>query len=987
MGVIIMTNLYLQNIVQSIADDSLPANWQDFDFVTFSESKKLFDFQQNALRNALKALHLFYKEKQANKAALFELYHDNGLLEDLSYTTKKDSKTLKYLEEYSDDYPEKNGKISFEYFINRMSFWMATGSGKTLVIVKLIEMLGELIDRGLLPEKDILFLTYRDDLLDQFKVHVDEFNSYHSDVKINLKNLKEYEAVKRANPIPFARNEITVFYYRSDLITDQGKEKQVDFRTYDNHGNWFIILDEAHKGDREESKRQMFYNILSRNGFLFNFSATFTDDRDFATCVYNYNLAEYVKNGYGKHVYLSSEDITPFRKNDDFTEIQKQKIILKILILHTIIKMHHEQIKQYDVYHNPLILTLVNSVNTEDSDLELFFKELADFAKNPTDSVLFNQAKNEVINEIASNIQTLFDDEDIEFNADIVKSVNESDVLQYVFNAPTNGNVEVLKLPGNKQELIFKLATSDKPFALIKIGDISEWLKNKLSGYTIIESFDNESYFKNINDDDSDINILMGSRSFYEGWDSNRPNIILFINIGTGTDARKFVLQSTGRGVRIQPVKDKRQRLIFLHNSGQIDKKLFHAVKGYYKPLETLFVFGTNAANLREIVETLKAEKKDESIGYLFDINPEIDKKKMELLIPVYKDSIEIIANQKEPQKFEINENDYRLVKNYFNLIGDKIAAIKFNPSITVLRKMKDAFNGQCMRYFLFNDTTSINNPELLLKKIFYHFDQTLKEFEKFKTLENEIIHFKHISVGLDHVEKLEEVIQKVKNYPYKEAEIQKLKEEFGKDKDLDKYTSQIENLNKNFITEEKLSCWGDQLEIKYLQNHYYIPVILSESEKIDYINHIIKVPGEVRFIEQLEKYLDNPDNVFNQFDWWMFSKIDETLDEVYIPYYNPALNKIAKFKPDFIFWLNRGSRYLILFVDPKGTAYTSYQHKVEGYKNMFKDKVFRCGEYEISVFLQLYTKNIADVGEEYREYWFDNFTEVAKKINEFQSR
>jgi len=41
------------------------------------------------LRNALKALHLFYKEKQANKAALFELYQDNGLLEDFSYTTKK----------------------------------------------------------------------------------------------------------------------------------------------------------------------------------------------------------------------------------------------------------------------------------------------------------------------------------------------------------------------------------------------------------------------------------------------------------------------------------------------------------------------------------------------------------------------------------------------------------------------------------------------------------------------------------------------------------------------------------------------------------------------------------------------------------------------------------------------------------------------------------------------------------------------------------
>lgn len=981
-GVIIMTNLYLQNIVQSIADDSLPANWQDFDFVTFSESKKLFDFQQNALRNALKALHLFYKEKQANKAALFELYQDNGLLEDLSYTTKKDSKTLKYLEEYSDDYPEKNGKISFEYFINRMSFWMATGSGKTLVIVKLIEMLGELIDRGLLPEKDILFLTYRDDLLDQFKVHVDEFNSYHSDVKINLKNLKEYEAVKRANPIPFARNEITVFYYRSDLITDQGKEKQVDFRTYDNHGNWFIILDEAHKGDREESKRQMFYNILSRNGFLFNFSATFTDDRDFATCVYNYNLAEYVKNGYGKHVYLSSEDITPFRKNDDFTEIQKQKIILKILILHTIIKMHHEQIKQYDVYHNPLILTLVNSVNTEDSDLELFFKELADFAKNPTDSVLFNQAKNEVINEIASNIQTLFDDEDIEFNADIVKSVNESDVLQYVFNAPTNGNVEVLKLPGNKQELIFKLATSDKPFALIKIGDISEWLKNKLSGYTIIESFDNESYFKNINDDDSDINILMGSRSFYEGWDSNRPNIILFINIGTGTDARKFVLQSTGRGVRIQPVKDKRQRLIFLHNSGQIDKKLFNAVKGYYKPLETLFVFGTNAANLREIVETLKAEKKDESIGYLFDINPEIDKKKMELLIPVYKDSIEIIANQKEPQKFEINENDYHLVKNYFNNIGNKIAAIKFNPSVTVLEKMNEAFNGKYVNYFLFNNNSFINNPELLLKNIFYHFEQTSKEFDKFKILENEIIHFKHISVSLDDINDLVKKIQKVKNYPSKDIEKQKLKEEYEKDKDLDKYTAKIEDINSSFVKEARAVYGCDPLDIKYLANHYYLPVIVSESEKIDYIKHIIKTESEVKFIEALEEYLEKSDNKFKDFEWWFFSKLDESLDEVYIPYYNPILNKISKFKPDFIFWLKNGTDYTILFVDPKGTEHTSAYRKIDGYKVLFEEngkaKVFNSNGFNVRVKLLLRTDDVSKVPNDYNEYWFDNIEDMV---------
>ena len=221
--------------------------------------------------------------------------------------------------------------------------------------------------------------------------------------------------------------------------------------------------------------------------------------------------------------------------------------------------------------------------------------------KNPTDTVLFEEVKDELIKRVGVSTQNIFDEKKIEYNDKIIDHVSVADVLKYVFNAETNGNIEVLMLPGNKQELIFKLTTSDKPFALIKIGDISEWLKNKLSGYTVIESFDNESYFKNINNDDSDINILMGSRSFYEGWDSNRPNIVLFINIGTGTDAKKFVLQSTGRGVRIQPVKDKRQRLIFLYNSGQIDD-LFNKIKNITNRWKR-FCFWTNV-NLKRNCST-----------------------------------------------------------------------------------------------------------------------------------------------------------------------------------------------------------------------------------------------------------------------------------------------------------------------------------------------------------------------------------------------
>jgi hypothetical protein len=399
-----MSKLYLQNIIDDITFENLPAKWQGFapvsphgtGFARFSKDKMLFDFQKQGLQNALKGLWLYFKDKKGEKQSLYNHYLANNSTENFDYDLKKkvEGKTAKFLLEYDKDYPATDslpagasaqaGKIPFAHFINRMSFWMATGSGKTLIIVKLIELLGKLIAEKELPGRDILFLAHRDDLLDQFKNHVEEFNSFNFDTKINLKNLRDYESVKRESALPFAKNEITVFYYRSDLISDEQKEKIVNFRNYDNSGKWYVLLDEAHKGDKEDSKRQVLYSILSRNGFLFNFSATFTDPRDFTTCAFNFNLSRFVEEGYGKHIYVSSAEISAFRGRGDFSPIEKQKIVLKSLLLLTYINKYFEKIRKVNnaLYHRPLLLTLVNSVVVEDSDLELFFRELEKVAKN-----------------------------------------------------------------------------------------------------------------------------------------------------------------------------------------------------------------------------------------------------------------------------------------------------------------------------------------------------------------------------------------------------------------------------------------------------------------------------------------------------------------------------------------------------------------------------------------------------------------------------
>ena len=433
--------------------------------------------------------------------------------------------------------------------------------------------------------------------------------------------------------------------------------------------------------------------------------------------------------------------------------------------------------------------------------------------------------------------------------------------MKQIFNAKSSGNIEVLKIPGNKNEIIFKLQTSEKPFGLIKIGDISGWLKEKLEGYEIIESFENESIFKKINRDDSEINILMGSRAFYEGWDSNRPNIILFVNIGVGSDAKKFVLQSVGRGVRIEPQKNKRKRILNLYNTKEITEEIFNKVRQNILPLESLFVFGTNAENLKEIIKALKDEKQDRDLGKEFIINKEAEKRL--LLIPVYKESDKIFAEEKEPQKYEISKEDFDLAKSMFNYLGKKVALAKYECEVKVIKKAGESFQTS-EQYFDFAEERSISEPDLLVDRILDYFSVRDREFDKFKKLENEIVHFKRIKFSDgEKYDQIKKKIDEIRQYPEKQKELDKQYGKMPREEFARKQMSLFEAQNFEYK--------GKKLKIKYIQNHYYIPLIVSENEKVDYLNHIIDVPSEVKFIEQLEEYLQNENNVFKQFDWWMF--------------------------------------------------------------------------------------------------------------------
>jgi len=979
----------LQTILDQLPYDSLPPAWTTFDLASFSKHKRLWEYQQDALHNALKALWTYYENfgdyhpgegdgaNAARKGQMFQWYRANGLPTDLDIPLGRKRAVRELLLEH---YQALGDKIPFEYFTNRLGFWMATGSGKTLVIVKLIELLWRLARLEKIPNHNILVLTHRDDLLSQLRSHVEEFNAARLGLHIRLAELRDYSQVLWGGASLFRHNEVTVFTYRSDNLSDVQKEKIVNFRNYDNHGRWFVLLDEAHKGDKEESKRQHIYSILARNGFLFNFSATFTDQRDQVTTAYDFNLARFIEAGYGKHLSILTQENRAFRPDEDYTDEEKQKVVLKALLLLTYVQRSYQHLPA-GWYHRPLLLTLVNSVNVKDSDLKLFFRQLARIGKGQIAQDVWLQVKEELRLELASRPELLFERERFLLDEELFQSLQLDDLLACVFNvdagaavAAAGGEIEALVRPSNRQEIALSLKAAGQPFALIKIGDISGWLKEELSGYTVVEGYGDDSFFQRLNADDSPINILLGSRSFYEGWDSNRPNVITFINIGVGMDARKFILQAVGRGVRVEPLPGKRRRLRPLANARQISEAQAAAVHDRGLPLETVFILGTNRKALHTVIEQMDQQGgRDAAETLALAVNEAA--RGRTLLIPTYRYADHRLVEERTPRKFEITAEELQRLQDYASHLADPRLLVTTYRATPAETQVLERCLAEPVRYFNTNTARRYGSMDVLLPRLLRYFHITPREVEGLKTLEEEIRHFQHITVLLKPMaEALRHEIANVSLFPQRQQREQVLRERFAAQQlsfdDLMVETAALSQI--------RASAAVNALEVRYVANHYYVPVILANDQKIDYIQHIIRQESEVYFVRQLEAYAQSAGNSLDRFDWWLFSKLDETLDDVHLPYYDPEANRIRQFKPDFVFWLQRGADYHLVFVDPKGTKISDYQRKVDDYKRLFEEpsgrrQVFQHDGLRVQVSLALYTDDRSLVGQGYADYWADH--------------
>ncbi|MGL2340714.1 DEAD/DEAH box helicase family protein [Helicobacter pylori] len=938
-------------VAQKLAEEELDTNeinepLEMLDFKSFDNNKELLDYQQQALINAFRMLVAYFRDFKENKKEFYAFYQKHYSFANCDFAKKKLNPLLK------NSFKVENGCVKFENFINRLAFYMATGSGKTIVIIKLVELLSVAIRMGLIPKKNIMFFSANEHLIKQFEKEIEKYNRGKDYSKqIDFKNLKSvtnkdfYHAPKGS-----FIEKIALFYYRADLMNDEeSKENLLNYKDYWDNGENYVILDEAHKGNKSESKRQAIFSLLSLKGFLFNFSATFTEESDLITAVYNLSVGEWVKLGYGKEsVLLKKNNLNAFKELKDLNDREKEIALLKALLLLGMQKRYRKE----GYFYDPLMLVFTHSVNVKNSDAEIFFKTLARVIENDDESD-FLKAKDDLLEEL-KNPEFLFsDDKDKDYKVNVfkegLKSMDFKGLKEEVFYA-SNGYIEVIINPKNNQEIAFKLNTSDKVFCLIRIGDITEWIREKLKSVKVVSknlSFKEESYFSQI--DKSSINILVGSRAFDTGWDSTRPSVILFLNIGLDDDAKKLVKQSFGRGVRIESVKNQRQRLAYL----DIDEAIKDKLKPNAAMLETLFVIPTNHASLEAILKFQKeSENKGENRGSWREIKLEKTRIEHALFVPCYRKEQTNALKISPSASFKMSGENFKDLKEYFHLMSEKHFILKheiYNPKdYTLLKEMIQTAHFKKVSTWHYKDLDYMISE---IKGKLYPNQKVPKD--EFNALDSEkIVHFKRIKVKADKKEELVKKIQEVKEYAPLDKERKKIAQG-----EIDPYDTEKHKQNKTFKV--------DDAELLKLKEHYYTPLI--KAKNCDWLKHVVKVKSESDFLEELLKITET---LQENYDFWAFSKIDDHLDNLFIPYIDNGATE-RKFFPDFIFWLEKGGTQIICFIDPKGSKHTDYEHKADAYQ-LFKDKIFNPKDnpnLKIKVVLKFYG-NKDDVGERYRDDW-----------------
>jgi len=858
---------------------------------------------------------------------------------------------LKELNEFLRNFNNETGTeipIFTEKDVQKLAFWMATGSGKTLIMHA---NYWQILKYSRNKWDNIILITPNDGLSKQ---HYEELKLSGIPCKLydgNIDNLKTGD------------EEILIIDIHKLTEEKKGEGVTVDISYFD--GKNLVFIDEGHKGQKsEEQKWKKLREEIGKNGLVLEYSATFGQvigkNKDLLeeyakAIIFDYSYKYFYIDGYGKDFYVYNI------KEDAYTEKQRDLLLTASLLSFyeqlIMYKKYDEELREYNI-EKPLWIFVGSRVKGKglNSDVVRIIQFIDKIIKDE------NYLK-ENIRKILEGKSGLVDNEgnDI-FNEkfDFIRNFQVEDIVDDIYRNVFNGTgrLELYEIKNAEGEIGLKVPTEEKYFGVINVGDVHS-LRKLIEGSEIEvrEDHFSSSLFFGINENNSTINILIGSKKFVEGWNSWRVSNMGLINMGKGEGPQ--IIQLFGRGVRL---KGKDYSLKRVENP---DYKL--------KALQTLFIFGLNADYIKSFLLAMDKEEVDyeeiaipikfnmpekwEGSVYTIKTKENFDFSEYPIKLTIKESILKDInidlrpkitlvhglkvgtAETSSDKSVEVPKKllamidwdyiylevmNYKIMKGFYNLIIDKkilmqiIESGKYQVFITELPGIRiyPKNDKSILDIESFRGIEKLHDIILMVVKNYIY--KFYRKEEKRKTM--------------DYLEVVPLTAEHENMFPENNEIVLKVPKSLVRE-----FEELIEQIRKYEESGDNIPCFlkddVESIPTIYFDRHLYAPLISYKKERENIKSIPVKLnKGETKFVKDLRNFINSHKMDLPQVnELFLLRNLSQRGISFFIS---------SGFYPDFIIWIKNGRNQNIIFVDPKGLVYRGNfnDEKIQFCKSFIKE-------------------------------------------------
>ncbi len=842
--------------------------------------------------------------------------------------------------------------------LNKIAFWMATGSGKTLLMhAHILQYRRFLETHGRARELNrVILLTPNEGLSQQ---HLREFEKAGIEAAIFNKDGGQL----------FLEQAVTILEITK--LKEEMGEKTVAVDAFE--GNNLVLVDEGHRGASAggDGAWMKYRNALCERGFSFEYSATFGQavkgnkalaDLYARSTLFDYSYRWFYGDGFGKdYQILNLED-------DSDPEWMRRYLTACLLAFFQQQRLHREREAAFRPFNleRPLWVFVGGSVTatlaTRDaSDIVEILRFLARYVAERSDSI---QHIRTVLHDglLTASGKNLFAGRFGYLNScGLTPEQIFDETLATLFNAPAGGALHVENLKGATGEVALRLGDNE-PFGVINVGDDAKLVRLcQEKGLNVGEREFAGSLFHELGQPHSTIHLLIGSKKFTEGWSSWRVSTMGLMNVGRGEGAQ--IIQLFGRGVRLKGVgmSLKRSARATLPDGLQRPRHI--------ETLETLNIFGIRAdymAQFRDFLEEEDLPSNERRIEFILPILKNLGarplkiirlKKRINGVSTEFGDAFRKLGPiptvgppdpTREPATEYLQKN--QVVLNWY----PKIQAMKSlgvaggddegEPNRACLTPHHVAFldlDRLCFELERFKAERGWHNlnlsrsgiAALLTDTTWYRLlipesELTFDSFEKVHLWQEVALAllrkyveryytFRKREWELPHLE-YRDIAEDDPNFPCVARETGP---EYGYRILIEESQQEIvEKLSelKAAIEKGELKAWEfSGIQAVWFGRHLYQPLLFLNSRVVE-IAPLPLNPGERRFVEDLKAFYDANPRDFAERELYLLRNLSKGRGVGFF--------EAGNFHPDFILWQLAGERQYVAFVDPKGVRHLALQ-------------------------------------------------------------